>query len=480
MKGLFLLSSLLFCWAFSAIASPGDTTIVQSHTNTQLSYYDNYDSPVVFSDTATTYRNITMTFTLGKYACPGNPQYCADWDYTVQVFLVTPDKTLELGRFMTPYAGISTFPLTWKHRYEFDVTDYARYLKGNNSIRILYMGYSGGFTANVKFTAIEGTPPRNVLNIDRLWAGSFDYGKQISIENQVYAKSLQMPAGAESAVLKMNVTGHGSNPGDLCSEFCSKYYQVKVNNALVSQTDIWRSNCGYNNLYPQTGTWVYDRANWCPGDVVQSNMHPLGVAAGSNYLVDVDFQAYQHANAQSSYIVEGQVIYYGPYNFTTDAALENIISPNNHENFYRSNPVCEEAKIVVRNTGSEPISTLGIEYGVTGFPMQTETQSISILPGKSQEVSLPGLPEYLTLPNTLQTFSARIISVNGSADNSSVNNEITSEFTPMPVWPNNLIVRLATNQASFAGFNESGWKIYDSAGNTVFARTNNANLTTYN
>ena len=479
MKGFFLLSSLLVWCAFSAVASPGDTIIVQSHTETQLSYYGDYDSPVNFADTVTTYRNITMTFTLGKYNCPGNPQYCGDWDYTVQVFLVTPNETFELGRFMTPYAGISTFPFSWKHRYNFDVTDYAQYLKGENTIRILYMGYSGGFTANVKFTAIEGTPPRNVLKIDRLWAGTFDYGRQISIENQVYAKSLQMPAGAESAVLKMNVTGHGSNAGDLCSEFCSKYYQVKLNNALVSQTNIWRNNCGFNNLYPQTGTWIYDRANWCPGDVVQSNFHPLAFTAGGNNLVDVDFQPYQHANAQSSYIVEGQVIYYGPYNYTTDAALENIISPNNHENFFRSNPACEEAKIMVRNTGSTAITSLSVEYGVEGYPLQTVTQSISIQPSESQEISLPGLAGFITLPTSSQTFIARVTGVNGATDNSTINNEMRSDFTPMPVWPNHLVVRLITNQGSFGGFNQSGWKLYDAAGNTVFSRTNNTNLTTY-
>src|SRR5690606_20640761 len=273
------------------------------------------DAPAVFPNTSTTYRDITMTFTLGKYQCPGNPQYCGDWDYTAQIFLLTPTDTFQIGRLITPYANVQRFPWNWKHSYNFDVTDFAQYLKDSTSIRIHYSGYSGGFTADVKFTFIEGTPPRNVVKIDRLWHGQFGYGNPASIEAQMNARALTMPAGAQTAVLKFNVTGHGANSIDNCSEFCSKYYRVNLNNTLIAQKDIWRDNCGLNNLYPQTGTWVYDRANWCPGDVVQSNFHPLnGLTAASNYTIDVDFQAYNVANSQASYIVEGQVIYYGGYN----------------------------------------------------------------------------------------------------------------------------------------------------------------------
>src|SRR5690606_22861547 len=215
---LFLLSGLK--------AAPGDTSMVQSHVLTQLENFGNYDAPAVFPNTSTTYRDITMTFTLGKYQCPGNPQYCGDWDYTAQIFLLTPTDTFEIGRLITPYANVQRFPWNWKHRYNFDVTDFAQYLKDSTSIRIHYSGYSGGFTADVKFTFIEGTPPRNVVKIDRLWHGQFGYGNPASIEAQMNARALTMPAGAQTAVLKFNVTGHGANSIDNCSEFCSKYYRV--------------------------------------------------------------------------------------------------------------------------------------------------------------------------------------------------------------------------------------------------------------
>src|SRR6478736_5725791 len=375
MKHLSFLTFLFFMLVAVAKAAPGDSTVVQSgHTATQLANYGDYDAPAVFPTTTTTYRDIKMTFTLGKYQCPGNPQYCGDWDYTVQVYLFTPTDSFEIGRLITPYANVSRFPWNWQNRYEFDVTDYAKYLKGNTSIRIHYSGYSGGFTSNIKFTFIEGTPPRNVVKIDRLWHGSFGYGNSASIETQVNGRTLQMPATATGAQLKFNVTGHGSNPTDNCSEFCSKYYQVKVNGGLTSQTNIWKSNCGSNQLYPQTGTWVYDRANWCPGELVNSNFHPInGVTPGSNFNLDVDFQPYSNPNSQASYIVEGQVIYYGPYNYTTDAALVTIVSPSNHEANFRANPVCEESRIRVKNNGSANITSLEFTYGLNGGTQHTYT-----------------------------------------------------------------------------------------------------------
>lgn len=478
MKHSYLFAFFFFLLLGSAKAAPGDTTVVQSgHTLTQLANFGNYDAPAIFPTTTTPYRDITMTFTLGKYQCPGSPQYCGDWDYTAQIYLITPTDSFEIGRLITPYANVQRFPWNWQHRYNFDVTDYAQYLRGNTTIRIHYSGYSGGFTANVKFTFVEGTPPRNVIKIDRLWNGGFGYGNPVSIETQMNARTKLMPANAQTAQLKFNVTGHGANPGDNCSEFCSKYYRVNLNGAMIAQKNIWRDNCGFNNLYPQTGTWVYDRANWCPGDVVQSNFHPLvGLTPGNNFTVDVDFQAYNVANSQASYIVEGQIIYYGAYNYTTDAALETIISPNNHEAYFRSNPTCEEAKIRVKNTGSAVINSLELTYGLLGGTLHTLPLTLSMQPEASEEISLPGNSEFITMGNNKAKFVARISKVNGSADLNLLNNEMQTEFMPMPVWPNELVIQLGTNNKG----NQTKWRIYDAAGNVVKSRLTTANRTTYN
>lgn len=470
--------TVLACLAGSKVkAAPGDTINVQSHTSTQLSNYGTYDSPAAFPTTNTTYRKINMTFTLGKYPCPAGSQYCGDWDYTVQVFVITPTDTMEIGRLITPYAGISQFPMSWKHRYVMDVTDYATILKNNATIRIKYSGYSGGFTANVKFDFIEGTPPRNVVAIKRAWNGYFAYGNPSQpIESYLNNRAFQMPANAQAAALKIFLTGHGGNTSDNCAEFCQKYYQVKLNNGLISQRNIWRDNCGSNNLYPQTGTWLYDRANWCPGDIVTPYLHNLnGLTANSNFNLDVDFQPYVNNNTQAGWEFEGQIVYYGAYNNTADASLEKIISPSNHEANFRDNQVCQEPKIDIKNTGSSQISSVDFEYGLQNGTMHTYQWQGSLTAGETAEIALPTVPEIQTVTTANVKFVTRITNVNGAADAFTQNNSLTSTFTPLPVWPNNLVLTFNTNRASNFGYNETTWKIMDAYGNVVKERINNPN-----
>ncbi|HXD93760.1 MAG TPA: PNGase F N-terminal domain-containing protein, partial [Bacteroidia bacterium] len=168
--------TLIMALSATLYAAPGDTTWVQANI-VQLNNYNNFDTAVVFPNGSTSYRKILMVFTLGEYACAAGTQYCHQWDYTVTNYVMTKTDTLELSRFITPYANTGTprFPSTWKQHYMYDVTDFYTLLKDTATIRIFYSGYSGGFTANVKFAFIEGTPQRNVLGVDPLWRGAFSY-----------------------------------------------------------------------------------------------------------------------------------------------------------------------------------------------------------------------------------------------------------------------------------------------------------------
>jgi hypothetical protein len=207
-----------------------------------------------------------MYFTLGKYSCPGNPQYCSDWDYTVQTYIMTPaGDTFELGRLITPYANSARMNASWKGVYSFDVTDFYPILKNNGTVRVHFSGYSGGFTADVKFAFIEGTPARNVLGVTRVWKNSYDYGHGTPINTALSNVSLSAPANAQTAEAKFTITGHGGDAQG-CAEFCPNTYTMNLNNQQLVQQNFWRNNCGSNNYYPQNGTWVYDRAGWCPGD----------------------------------------------------------------------------------------------------------------------------------------------------------------------------------------------------------------------
>src|SRR5690606_8075792 len=116
--------------------------------------------------------------------------------------------TLELGRFITPYSGDGWPRISagWKQRYTFDVTDMYNQLKDSATVRIGYSGYSWGFTGNIKFEFIEGTPPRDVLGAERLWGRSYPYGKTPSINDLIDAKNRTAPANTQFAELAFTVS----------------------------------------------------------------------------------------------------------------------------------------------------------------------------------------------------------------------------------------------------------------------------------
>lgn len=486
MKRIFYLLAIVMI-SQAARAANGDTTWVQAHTEVKMDHYGDFDSTVTFPDGSKNYRKIYMIFSLGKYICPGSPQYCYDWDYTVQNFLMTPGgDTVELGRLITPYADVEArMPVaTWKGKYVFDVTDYYPLLKNSGTMRVHYSGYSWGFTGDIKFAFIEGTPERNVTGIDRLWHGSFLYGKTGNpIDSRIQQVNKTPPAGTQAAELKFNISGHGSDNSG-CSEFCKKYYEVKLNGSQVAQKDIWRDDCGSNHIYPQNGTWIFDRGNWCPGDRVNVNNHVLqGVSGGTAYDIDVDFEGHTSSGNDASYIIEGQVIYYGAMNKSVDASVDGVIAPTDNDFQFRNNDFCGEPRIKVKNTGSTAISSIKLQYGVVGTTLSEYTWSGSLAALAETEITLPEPWDLRELSlkdiTTAQTFIAKIMEVNGQADEDVSNNEMTSTFKPVPHWPTEFTIALNTNKPEVNGTAETSWKIYFMDGNIAAQRSNTAITTNY-
>jgi hypothetical protein len=483
MKKYLYLFLITFCLGMAAKAAPGDTTWVQA-TVAQLGGYGAYDSTVAFPAPGKTYRNIYMIFTLGKYVCPGSPTYCGDWDYTVQNYLITRGgQTLELGRLITPYAN-SGAPRTsdsWLQHYVYDVTDYALVLRDTAKMRIFYSGYSGGFTANVKFAFVEGSPDREVLAIKRLWGGSYGYGGTPGINVHFPPKLDTAPAFTQSAELKFTVTGHG-NDNTGCSEFCKHNYNVHLNGGVIDSYTIWRSDCGRNELFPQSGTWIYERGNWCPGSLVYSGHHKLpGVYEGVSSLIGIQFDPYI-GNGGASYTTEGTLFYYGGMKKTLDASLEQIVAPTNDENHFRENPICGTPVVRVKNRGNTAITSLVFKYGLKDSLAQYYNWKGNLNTFEETEVVLPAMPQFSQISGATSnyTFTASIESVNAFADADPTNNALTSVFAPTPLWPSAFKIAFRPNNEAIATGStksETNWQIFDMNNNLVASRTD-ANIST--
>lgn len=464
-------------------AAPGDTTWVTVFENRKITQYGNIDTLAQLPSAGLNYRKIRLHYILGRYACPSGEQYCGSWDYTTMVYAMPSNAdTVEMTRIITPYAT-DWLATNRKHDYVVDISDYSTILNGQLPIRYKYEGYSWGFTLTLKIEYIEGTPPMNALGFKNIYQGYFAYGNTSNpIENKLVPINHQYSSTVKNIVLKNTVSGHGSDDTQ-CAEFCSKYYTLKVNGTQQAQTQLWKSDCGKNNVYPQTGTWLYDRANWCPGEQVYPVIHSLTpfTQANTNFSIDLDMQAYtapNQGNASGGYSFATQVIHYGDYNFQLDASIEDILAPTNDPNYFRSNGVCQTPIIKVKNTGAQAIMSIEFAYRLVGGNLATYLWEGTLLPGEEKVIELLGSFNIFT-GNESNQFEVEILKVNNQADEYAFNNTYKSTFTHVRSYPSKFVVFFKTNNASFGGNNETSWEIRNAAGEIVESRTNNTNNTTY-
>jgi hypothetical protein len=439
-----------------------------------------------------------MIITIGEYNCGGSG-YCHQWDYDLENYVMTPaGDTLEIGRFITPYAteGTPGFSSTWQQHYIFDVSDYYNILKDSATMVINYSGYSYGFNGDVKFAFIEGTPERNVLGYDRLWNNTYSYGDPSNpIDSNILPYTLTPPAGTISPEMKFLITGHGYDNATGCCEFdvtgVGHTYSVWVNNYLLAQHNM-NVNCGMSELYPQGGTWLYQRAgNWCPGGSVNLAKYPLtGVIAGGPYTTKVSFDdRYNGGGNYGIYKIASSVFYYGYPNKSLDASLEDIIAPTSFEWYRRENPRVSAPVIKIRNSGGTAITSILLQYGVQDSAMAQYIWTGFLVPLHDTIITLPAIAALTNLSlNAIggtHGFVAQILQVNGQSDEDPSNDTLTSQFTIAPKWPNTFIMRLSTSSIGADGnFGDNpadaSWIITDENGNTVSSRTNTDVTTTYN
>jgi hypothetical protein len=457
----------------------GDTTRVLLFNNRPLTRYGNYDTTATFP-AAGRYRKILLHYVLGRYACPPGSQYCGSWDYTTRVLLMPPaNDTVELARIITPYAT-DWLAQNRRHDYVQDVTDYASVLKGPNGLRFLYDGYSWGFTLTLYLEFIEGTPPRDALAVKNVYSGNFPYGRIADpIENYLPNKTVTAAPGAGAASLKSFITGHGSDTRN-CAEFCRKNYTLLVNGNSTATVDLWRGDCGLNQVYPQTGTWVYNRSNWCPGNAVAPIYHDLtSYLSGGSAQVNIDMAPHAISNqnlATASWIWQTQLVSYTAPNFTTDAALEQIIAPTSDPNFGRDNPICDAPRVTLRNTGSAPLTAATIRYRVGSNAWRTY-QWTGSLPFLAQtEVTLPPVPADF---NGQSVFKVYVAAPNGQADQNHYNDTLRASFARVSVLPPSFVVGLTTNSSMTGGVSQTSWELTDQNGQTLRSRTGLGSNTSY-
>jgi hypothetical protein len=386
----------------------------------------------------------------------------------------------ELGRVITPYGN--SLANNWQHDFVFDVTDYAPLLKDSSDIRAFYSGWSSGFSATVRFAFIEGTPARKVLKVENVYRGSWNYTDPNQFETQrLPAKTLSIDSTTKDVMLRVNITGHGFVNSLGCAEFCEKDYIVKAGGQTVATQSMWRDDCGLNPIFPQDGTWLYDRANWCPGDKSWAYDHILTSYVNNGSLdLDLDIEAYNYTvppnEVPANYIIEAQLFQFEAPTLEHDIELLDILIPSSEDEDARMNPVCGKAVVKINNKGSKPVTSCTIEYGVEGGNPKTFQWTGNLAFMESEIVELPFQdPSDWISSTSSSSFYAKADKPNGEDDFNQENNWYNTTFEAPPTYPSGVRFTIKTNNAA----HETSWSVQSIDGTVIDSDNNLTNNTTY-
>lgn len=490
-KYVFLLV-LLMSFRYVAFANQGDTVFVNAHQSRDLTWHQAYNDWAVFPAN-TEFHRVNMQFTMG---CASGG--CSDWDYTVLVYLrhrsvVGNDTTIErfeLARLITPYGGYMArgqngFNNNWSHTFTFDVTDYQILMSDSVEIEVFYQGWSAGFSADITFEMIEGTPPRRVRRIENVYApGRHNYITPNQFETDVLPpKSIFMHEDDKQAALRFTPSGHGFVNALNCAEFCQRNYYLNINGQQHSQQLMWRDDCGMNPVYPQGGTWLYDRANWCPGSEVITYTHELTgkYIPGDSLSVDIDIEPINYTvpsgETPANYNISAVLFTYEAPLRQRDASVSKILSPSSHENHKRFNPSCGTALVEIENLGGDTLKNVEIHYGMLTGKRLVYHWSGALPPMKSELVNLPFDDEDAWTDYLGKTiFTAWTVSPNGATDQYTFNDAQTSFFEAVPVYPSDFRLNFRTNNRG----DETHWVLLNATQDTIDSGDNYSSNTLFN
>ena len=202
------------------------------------------------------YDTIIATLTV---SCP--TAGCGAWDYVRSIRARSHEGDwFEIIRYITPYGTACS--------HKINLADYMSILNGKVTFKV--QGLDDGYYYKLSFTFKSGAPPHKYSQVTQVWDGHYDFGnyanqQPVSIYNYTY------PANVQASRIKLISTGHaGPSNTNNAAEFYDATHHIYVNNVNTYTQHNWTTcNPNPDNCMPQSGTWQYNRAGWCPGTIAQ-------------------------------------------------------------------------------------------------------------------------------------------------------------------------------------------------------------------
>ena len=314
MKKIFL----VFVAVFSGVlgCAQGDSFNFIVHNKTHLETKQEYSIKTLFPIKDKAIHDIRMDLHLG---CPDGK--CSDWDYSINVVMrkVVDGDTLnfQLGRMITPYSGWynrGENAKTWDKIWSWNITEYLPLMHDSVEIIVSYEGYQDGFlaTTDFVFNDLKHKKAPQFIDTKNVYFGYFPFGREDStIDEFLPEKELIIPKGTQRILARMTVSGHGGDKNNAAAEFLEKAYYYYVNEKLVASQSVWKDDCGCNPIQPQGGTWIYNRAAWCPGTKVDEHYYDLTPFVKDGKLkIRMNFDYYNgHNSGDAGYQIANDIFF---------------------------------------------------------------------------------------------------------------------------------------------------------------------------
>jgi len=393
----------------------GNDTIIQVFNMVpQINSKHDTTIQVVFPPSYYKYEKILMHYSLNQPPAGWDP-----WDRIAYVRVIKNNDTFEIGRIMTPYSKACGWTI--------DVTDYRPLLTDTaliNSFILFWASNNKGYLVSISFEFIGGNPTKEAYKVVNLWGNDvfhrWEYGNIYNpISNYLPPYTLVIDSLADSVKVRITTTGHGQGNTHNAAEFSIKTHSLIVNGNAFSH-QLWRNDCASNPCSPQSGTWQYNRAGWCPGADVRPWIVDITPVVTPGYTAQLQYAIQEYTNYCSPshpdcvsgitcpdcnynstghtmpwYLMQSQIIYYKNLNLTN--IKENNLLNNNNISIY-PNPTNDKLNIAIKNFNSQKIIELKI-LDVFGKVVY-ETQLVKNI----SEIDLNHLPKGI--------YFAKIIEIN--------------------------------------------------------------------
>ncbi len=446
-----IIFSLALCISIPvlAIEYSGDTVVVHAVSFDDPSpegWGANYHKTVEFPKGGLRWGKIIMVQWLKCDSATKADKYmCGEWDYIWDTYLKIPkgDTTeiFSIGSFVTPYGKRLEMGGENGWQWTYDVTDYAPLLQGTLDI----VTGNNQELLDLKFLFIEGVPERDVLSVQNIYPyGEYTYG-QLADDSVLSKTQLVLDKNAKGFRLKARISGHGHAGPHNCCEWDSKTHTYYINDDALFRWNVWK-DCGNNPIYPQGGTWPFDRAGWCPGTKVDEYEFELTpkVTPGDTINFDYGIEYYaDNGERDGHFRMSHQMFSYAAPNANNDASIVDIINPTDKDEYSRYNPSLGLPRVIIKNSGAYPLKNLVFAYGLKNGQKSVYRWQGNLSFLETEEVYLP-LPDWTGIKES-PVFVVEISKPNGLADENDLNNRLETNIKVPLELPERFVVELKTN-----------------------------------